>query len=138
MADTIKYHRSIAIALLLLALPAWAQAWPETLTLRQRSGENLVAFDKNINIYIGDITEGQVIIRIRELDDDGRWQPLVNSTSVRLYETVEFNHRGRTYYAQITALRNYLFGDDNADILITDRAEDLVNQKKEPPPPTTI
>lgn len=68
-----------------------------------------------VEVLLDDITQGQVVVTV--FDPDAK--VTLASKSLPQSGFLSFHRGDTTVYVQVVRLRNFLMGDDNADILIT-------------------
>lgn len=89
------------------------------MTIIQREERAIPGSDGSVRIRLGDITEGQVLLEVVTADGDR----LLESTSVRPGDKVEFAVSKKKYVLHIKELRNILIGDDFGKITVSAAAE---------------
>lgn len=85
---------------------------PETITLLQRSSQRVKPL--GVTIRIGDITAGQVLVRVDDLGGD----TLVPLRSMRVGDSTTFDLGGEGRTIGLVRMKNHLFGDDFAEFQI--------------------
>jgi hypothetical protein len=83
---------------------------PVQLTVVQRYAEHIPGSRGSIIVAIGDVTGGQVLVEVVKCDGS----TLAGRMSMKPGDVREFPVQGRDYYLTLTALQNYLIGDDFA------------------------
>jgi hypothetical protein len=89
---------------------------PLRLTVVQRSSKPIPGFHGAVNVKIGDITGGQVLL---EILSDESLRPLVDTVSVQAGDAVSFEVQDTRCYVSVIELRNFLMGDDFAVLEIS-------------------
>lgn len=79
-------------------------------TVRQRGRIELPTSSGTLFVHIGDITEGQTLVSLR--DEFG--EPIARERSLRRGDTLRFEVNDRTFSLTAVELRNVLTGDDFA------------------------
>ena len=126
--------RIILMLLFLIMVPITSSLGQEVLkfpyktSIPQRTTQKVSIFKNRVSVYFGDITGGQVIVRVIDSENN---KNLHDNISMKEYDSLTFNYEGTTYYLQVTKLRNFLLGsDDNGDILITNNKNDFLEKPK--------
>lgn len=83
---------------------------PSRVTVVQRKSQVLPGSDGTITAHIGDITGGQVLLTV----DDINGQQLVPTTSMREGDVLHFTVGTATFDIELVELKNFLTGDDFA------------------------
>ena len=81
---------------------------PVTITVIQRHETVVPGSGDSVFLKIGDITAGQVLLKIRDHHDE----TILDMRSVRPGDTVPFVVGDGQYYLSVVRLRNFLEGDD--------------------------
>jgi len=82
---------------------------PVELTVLQRRSKVIPGSEDRITLQLGDITAGQVLLSVRS--DEG--ETLLDDTSVKPGEVVEFTVADRTFYIRLRELTNVLLGSND-------------------------
>jgi len=89
---------------------------PLKLTVVQRCSKPIPGFHGAVNVKVGDITGGQVLLAII---CDEPLRPLVDTVSVQAGDMVSFAVQDIRCYVSVIELRNFLIGDDFAVLEIS-------------------
>ena len=105
-------------------------------TVRQRGRTALPTSNGTLSVSIGDITEGQTLVSLR--DEAGK--PVVRERSLRQGDALLFEIDDRPYELRAVDLRNLLTGDDFAVFLLQNARPNAPNDvpRAAPADPPTL
>ncbi|MGC1272136.1 MAG: hypothetical protein WBC44_00410, partial [Planctomycetaceae bacterium] len=96
---------------------------------RQRGRIDVPTSNETLFAHIGDVTEGQTIVSLRDAAGD----PIVREQSLRQGESLRFEIDDRLYELSVVELRNLLTGDDFAVFRVQ-----TARENKEPDEPRAV
>lgn len=88
-----------------------------SLTIVQRKAKPIPGSSKGIFLHLGDITGGQVLLAVKTDHDE----VLLDETSVKKDDVVEFKVGKKKFYIHVRELRNFAVGNDFAVLEISSK-----------------
>ncbi len=105
---------------------------PYEMTVIQRRAKTIAGSGDKISLHLHDITAGQVLIEVREYEEEvnldnvlatpymvhvegqsaPKYETLVDTVSVATGDVVEFEAGGGKFFLHVLELRNFIVGDD--------------------------